>query len=1047
MRQWCLLLVAASVQFLAPVAALPCDSFPCMNGGSCTNGAGTYTCACVSGYSGELCQTDIDECASSPCYGNAQDCIDNVNGFTCLCFDGWGGDFCQTDIDECASSPCMNGGTCQDQDGYYTCTCAFGWVGESCELNTCDHAPFHRFLRPGSVGLGGPDPIVLADNYIIVPNNGGGSDPAGVVITKTNATNALVEAAYGPQEVDVFIPGSSIAASGTSLIIKYLSAMQVYHRNGTEWQLIETIASPDPAYTFYPILINDHFIVSLGVAGGFNARVHTWKRNATAPTEPATHIGVFLAPTQAPVLRASAITPSECQNQSFTIGGQGGHYWVYDWNGTAWNQHAYMQPCSTSIVTSVSFTCTDLIGAASASSCVFRSTRTTGAFLDPEVIMTAGMYGANLVENCGRSVAVIPDALVVGCPDGVVSGVGSGRVLVWTGNSTTWATTAPVQLYLACSAWAEPNAQTSFGYDVAVLGTRIAVSDPGALGGAGAVYQFSLPCSPSLNCTHGRTCLSPLPLDTVTPSKCACTFPVNFTDAPCTVCDRGTFQPDDSPALCSSCAINHFSNWTDVSSCQACDFGHTYQPATGATSCIACVPGANGCGADECASRPCQNGGSCVGGIGAYTCTCADGYSGNLCQTAIDECASAPCAHGGTCQDAVASFTCTCTPEWMGATCQLSSGCGHSPFHRILRQGSINFGGPDPLVITDNHIFIPNTGDGGSDPSGVAITMTNATTALVEAAYGPQEVDVFIPGTNFAATDTSLINNYLGAMQVYHHINDTEWLLIETILKPDGYDSFIPVLINDHFIVAFTVLGNDFPDARVYTWKRNQTAPTESVTYIGVMTLPTNNPVARASSITPSACRNQSFVVTRTGTGNTQADPSPVGSYWVYEWSGTGWIRHDYIQPCNAADVQSTYLTCTSLVGACRRPIACFVPSETMQPARFWHRKRFDGRRSRSCERRVVWHFRCRHSRDTRGRLPRRRRGQWRDGSCTRLVGKLDDVGRLGASRIADDVLRMGTIGVGSSVRIQCRRVRVAYRRFRIRMLQEQCISSVYPVH
>jgi hypothetical protein len=99
----------------------------------------------------------------------------------------------------------------------------------------------------------------------------------------------------------------------------------------------------------------------------------------------------------------------------------------------------------------------------------------------------------------------------------------------------------------------------------------------------------------------------------------------------------------------------------------------------------------------------------------------------------------------------------------------------------------------------------------------------------------------------------------------------------------------------------------------------------------------------------------------------------------------------------------------------------------------------FDGRRSRSCERRVVWHFRCRHSRDTRGRLPRRRRGQWRDGSCTRLVGKLDDVGRLGASRIADDVLRMGTIGVGSSVRIQCRRVRVAYRRFG----SECCRSSV----
>jgi len=35
---------------------------------------------------------------------------------------------------------------------------------------------------------------------------------------------------------------------------------------------------------------------------------------------------------------------------------------------------------------------------------------------------------------------------------------------------------------------------------------------------------------------------------------------------------------------------------------------------------------------DECASSPCQNGGTCADGINSYTCTCAGGYDGAQCQ-------------------------------------------------------------------------------------------------------------------------------------------------------------------------------------------------------------------------------------------------------------------------------------------------------------------------------------------------------------------------------------------------------------------------------
>lgn len=72
-------------------------AMPCSNEGRCVGNQSDpqcqslqraysyrgYSCFCRPGYSGMLCQTEIDECASGPC-GVGYDCIDQVNSHICV---------------------------------------------------------------------------------------------------------------------------------------------------------------------------------------------------------------------------------------------------------------------------------------------------------------------------------------------------------------------------------------------------------------------------------------------------------------------------------------------------------------------------------------------------------------------------------------------------------------------------------------------------------------------------------------------------------------------------------------------------------------------------------------------------------------------------------------------------------------------------------------------------------------------------------------------------------------------------------------------------
>lgn len=79
------------------------------------------------GYTGQHCETDVDECLSNPChYGT---CKDGLASFTCMCRAGFTGRLCEININECLSQPCQNGGTCQDRENAYLCICPKGTAG------------------------------------------------------------------------------------------------------------------------------------------------------------------------------------------------------------------------------------------------------------------------------------------------------------------------------------------------------------------------------------------------------------------------------------------------------------------------------------------------------------------------------------------------------------------------------------------------------------------------------------------------------------------------------------------------------------------------------------------------------------------------------------------------------------------------------------------------------------------------------------------------------------------------------------------------------
>ncbi|XP_071823795.1 uncharacterized protein [Apostichopus japonicus] len=75
-------------------ANVPCNSFPCMNGGFCISMGTEFLCTCQPGFIGNRCEEVQTPCSPNPCLNAGSCVITGVNEFSCDCPSGFIGQIC-----------------------------------------------------------------------------------------------------------------------------------------------------------------------------------------------------------------------------------------------------------------------------------------------------------------------------------------------------------------------------------------------------------------------------------------------------------------------------------------------------------------------------------------------------------------------------------------------------------------------------------------------------------------------------------------------------------------------------------------------------------------------------------------------------------------------------------------------------------------------------------------------------------------------------------------------------------------------------------------
>ena len=154
-----------------------CTSSPCANNGTCIDQINGYACNCTTGFINSHCLKSLNDTCfgrKSPCQNNGTCLLKSAHLYVdnpqseCQCLDGYSGRLCEDD--SCLELNCQNNGTCQRlPNGRAKCLCNQYWSGNECQfdVNECDRDKSNICFNNGTcLNYPGGYKCLCQDNYL-----------------------------------------------------------------------------------------------------------------------------------------------------------------------------------------------------------------------------------------------------------------------------------------------------------------------------------------------------------------------------------------------------------------------------------------------------------------------------------------------------------------------------------------------------------------------------------------------------------------------------------------------------------------------------------------------------------------------------------------------------------------------------------------------------------------------------------------------------------------------------------------------------------------
>ncbi|XP_036757174.2 sushi, nidogen and EGF-like domain-containing protein 1 isoform X1 [Manis pentadactyla] len=599
---------------------------PCLNGGKCIDdcvtGNPSYSCSCLSGFTGRRCHLDVNECASHPCQ-NGGTCAHGVNSFSCQCPAGFGGPTCEAVQSPCATKGCEHGGQCQEEDGSAVCVCPAGYTGKACEteVDECGSGPC----------LNGGTCVDLVGNFTCLctepfegPRCETGSHPVPDACLSAPCQNGgtCVDADQG------YVCECPQGFMGLDCRDRTPSDCEC-HNGGRCLRANATLCQCPPGF--------------FGLLCEFEVTATPCSMNTQCPDGGycMEYGGSYLCVCHTGH-NVSHSLPSPCDSDPCFNGGScdahDDSYTCACPRGFHGRHCEKAQPrlCSSGPCRNGG-TCKEASGEYRCS-CPYRFTGRHCEIGKPDSCASGPCHnGGTCFHYIGK--------YKCDCPPGF-----SGR---------------------HCEIAPSPCSQSPCvnGGTCEDLGTDFSCRCQA--GYTGHRCQAEVDCGPPEEVEHATLHSNGTRLGSVALYVCDRGYSLS-TPKHIRVC-----QPQGVWSELPRC------HEVDECRSQPCLHGGSCQDRVAGYLCV-CRAGHEGAQCeletDECRGQPCRNGGSCRPLPGAFVCQCPAGFAGEHCETEVDACDSSPCQHGGRCENGGGAYLCVCPEGFFGYHCEtVSDPCFSSP--------------------------------------------------------------------------------------------------------------------------------------------------------------------------------------------------------------------------------------------------------------------------------------------------------------------------------------------------------------------------------